>query len=247
MPACLLLLWEALVRLELVPLSQAAAPSAIAGRLASLVQSGILIRHAAWSFYRIILGVSLGGFAGALSGFWLARSKAADRLLSPTLHLLSGVPVVVWIPFWVMLFGTGELFKIGMAGVATYFLVHVQALGAVRSVERDYSELADIYEKSEYARVVHVLLPFATPALFTAIRTSLAFGWVVIFFVEYASAKQGSEGLGWFIADARSVGRVEDEFAGLLFLAVLAYLTDRAFGAFRRRLLAWSDSDENSE
>ena len=76
----------------------------------------------------------------------------ADRFFSPTLYLLAGIPVVVWIPFWVMFFGTEELFKIAMAAITTYFLVHVQAFQAFRSVQKDYSELAEIYEEGRIKR-----------------------------------------------------------------------------------------------
>ncbi|MDP1590271.1 MAG: ABC transporter permease [Prosthecobacter sp.] len=237
--------WEWLVRSGAIPASQSAAPSDIAGRVWHLTATGPLARHAAFSLFRIIAGVVVGTLLGVFTSAIVARWRLGDRLFSPTIQLLSGIPVVIWIPFWVMLFGTGEVFKVGMAAVATYFLVHMHTLHAFRLVERDYAELAEMYEKSNLQRVAHVLLPFATPGIFTAIRTSMAFAWIVIFFVEYASARHGSEGLGWFIADARSIGRVEDEFAGLIILGMIAYGADRAVGAIQRHLLVWSDTEEN--
>ena len=245
-PITLLLAWEAVVRFELVPPSQAAAPSAVADRLVALVLTGTLLKHTCVSLVRIGVGLLIGASAGIVSGILLATSRMADRLFSPTLHLLAGIPVVIWIPFWVMFFGTAEAFKIAMAAISTFFLVHLYTFMGVRSVGRGYLELAAIYEKTTWEKIHEVLLPSAAPAIFSSIRTSLAFCWVVIFFVEYASAKQGSEGLGWFIADSRQVGRIEEEFAGLLFLGLVAFLTDKVLGTLQRQMLKWSDTLENS-
>jgi sulfonate transport system permease protein len=243
-PLLLVTAWEVVVRAQLVPPSQAAAPSEVLARLGRLLVSGVLPNHGLHSLSRLLAGVAIGVIAGILSSMYLAKSRIADRLFSPTVQLLAGVPVVVWIPFWVMFFGTGEAFKISMVAISTFFLVHFHSFVALRAVERDYMELADIYEKSYWEKVHDVLLPSSAPAMLTATRTALAFGWVVIFFVEYASARQGSEGLGWFIADARAVGKVEEEFAGLLFLAVLAFVADWLLAKLQRRLIRWSDSLE---
>jgi sulfonate transport system permease protein len=245
LPVLLIAGWEIIVRAGLVPPSQSAAPSVVALRLARLVGSGELPRHGSHSLIRLLVGVVVGGLLGVVSSMYLVKSRLADYLVSPTIQLLAGIPVVVWIPFWVMFFGTGEEFKIAMVAISTFFLVHFHSFVALRSVQRDYMELADIYEKSYWEKVRDVLLPSAAPAILTATRTALAFGWVVIFFVEYASARHGSEGLGWFIADARAVGKVEEEFSGLLFLAILAFITDWLIAKIQRHFARWSDSLEH--
>lgn len=245
LPTLLVTGWQILVRTEMVPPSQAAAPSDVIVQLSRLVVMGILPNHGVHSLVRLLSGVLIGAVAGVLTSLYLAKSRIAEQLFSPTVQILAGVPVVVWIPFWVMFFGTGEAFKIAMVAISTFFIVHFHSFVALRSVERDYMELADIYEKSYLEKVCDVLLPSSAPAILTALRTALAFGWVVIFFVEYASARHGSEGLGWFIADARAVGKVEEEFSGLLFLAILAFVTDWLIAKVQRHLVRWSNSLED--
>ncbi|MEN6427281.1 MAG: ABC transporter permease [Phycisphaerales bacterium] len=245
-PMSLIVGWECIVRLELVPPSQAAAPSAVIVCLASLLAKGTLLKHACYSMGRIAAGVLIGSSIGVSSGVFLGTSRTADRLFSPTVQLLAGVPVVVWIPFWVMFFGTDEAFKIAMAAISTFFLVHLNTFGGVRSTGRHYLELADIYEKGAWEKIREILLPSAAPAILNSIRMSLILCWVVIFFVEYASARHGAEGLGWFIADSRQVGKIEEEFAGLLFLGLIAYFSDRLLSAVQRRALSWSDTLETA-
>jgi sulfonate transport system permease protein len=144
LPILLVAGWEIIVRAELVPPSQSAAPSTVAIRLAHLMISGVLPIHGAHSLLRLIAGVAVGGVAGVVTSMYLAKSRLADQVFSPTVQLLAGIPVVVWIPFWVMFFGTGEEFKIAMVAISTFFLVHFHSFVALRSVHRDYMELADI-------------------------------------------------------------------------------------------------------
>lgn len=240
-PVSLLAIWEVAVRLHVLPSSQAAAPTSVILTMVKLISSGALLRHALTSIYRIAAGLTIGTMSGVLSGVAIARSSIADRLLSPTIQLFAGIPVVVWIPFWVMLLGTDEAFKISMAAITTFFLVHLQTYTAVRGVGRPYLELAALYEKSHTEQLREVLLPSTAPAILTGVRTSLALCWVVVFFVEYASARYGSEGLGWFIADARQMGRIEQQFAGLLFLGFIAFAVDRVVGFVQTTLTRWTD------
>lgn len=245
-PLILLIAWEAVVRAKLIPPSQSAAPSAVIARLFVLFFDGVLVSHAFYSLLRLLAGVSLGAILGISTSVLIINSRIADRLFSPTVQLLAGVPVVLWIPFCVMFFGTEEAFRISLIAISTFFLIHSSTYLAMLATGKKYIELAEVYEKSVGERIWHIFLPAAAPAIFTAMRIAFALGWIVIFFVEYASSERGKEGLGWFIADTRQVGRIEDQFAGLLLLALIAFSIDKFLGFIQRRFLDWSDTVEST-
>ena len=64
-----------------------------------------------------------------------------------------------------------------------------------------------------------------------------------MFFVEYSSAKAGSQGLGWFIADARALGRIEDEYAGVVVLGTIGYLSDKLVLKIKEKTLPWNQEN----
>jgi len=245
LPTAVLLVWETAARMGLLPKSHSAPPSVVVYHLAHLLYTSALPMHLLYSMGRLLGGLVFGTVLGVFSGVILGSCRTADKLFSPTVGFLAGLPVVVWMPFWIILLGSGEGFKIGLSLTATYFLVHVHTFQAVRVVGLRYIELAEMYEKSLYERIRHILLPSAIPSILTASRIAIAIGWIVIFFVEFAAAREGSEGLGWFIADARQVGRVEDELAGFLLLGVAGFLMDRAVSFLQRRVSMWSDAFES--
>lgn len=245
-PTILIFLWEITVRGDLFPPSLSASPSQILIKLFDLLISGVIIKHTIYSLKRLIIGVSLGTLAGVLSGLIIGQSQKADKLFSPMMRFMSPVPVVFWIPFAVMFFGTGEYFKTALAAIVAFFIIHIHTYQAIRSVEMDYIELSSIYEKSYFEKVWHIFLPSALPEILTGSRIVFALGWVVIFFVEYGTAKQGIEGLGWFVQDARAVGKVEDQFAGVILLALMGFLVDKAIVEIQKRKLKWSDTIDMS-
>lgn len=243
-PLALILTWELATRENLLPPSQSAAPSEVIQKLINLLISGELVRQALYSCLRLLTGVALGTFLGICSGLLLAYSRKADRLLSPTMQFLAPIPAIVWIPFLIMFFGIGETSKLALIVLCVFFLLHINTFQAVQAVERDYVELADVYEKNYWSKLWHVFLPSAAPGILTALRVSLALGWIVLFVVEYGYSNQKDGGLGWFIANARGFGRVDDQFAGVVLLGGIGFLLDRLVAYVQKRILIWRDSFE---
>lgn len=252
-PILLLLLWElsaraiVLPKFMCLPPSLSAPPSRIIVELLSLLFRDILAKHAFYSIYRLTLAVSIGALIGIVSGMLIGQIDIANRIFTPFIQIIAPIPVVVWMPFAVMAFGTGEAYKISIGIIASFLIVHMHSFLAVRHIKRDYLELAEIYEKNMIAKVFHVYLPASSPSIFAAIRVSLAIGWIVIFLVEYASAREGTQGLGWFIRDARSTGKVEQEYAGVILLAFIGYVVDVSVYRIQRLNLKWMDIQDEEE
>ena len=247
LPAALLSLWEISARAGWLPPSLSASPSAVAINIVRLLWSGPLLSHLGYSLLRILTAVTIAAAVGVLSGICLTQSQRLDTLVSPTLQFLAPVPVVAWMPFVILFFGAGEAYKIILAALAGFLIIHLHTYQAIRAIGREYIELSQMYECDIVERVRHVLLPAALPGIFVGLRLTLAIAWIVIFFVEFGSATQGSEGLGWFIADSRALGRVEDEYAGVVVLGVVGYLTDRLMAKLQAHSLRWSDTARGAE
>lgn len=242
LPLTIIALLETTVRMGLFPSSLSAAPSTIVVVLYERIADGVLVKHTLLSGYRITLGVTSGALAGLALGMVAAISRRVDDFLSPTIGFLAPIPAVVWLPFSIMLFGTGEVYKISLASFVTFLLVYMQTFQGVRHIPKQYIELAQMYDKSPWELVLRVLLPASLPSCVTGLRVAIAISWIAIFFVEYSSAEKNLGGLGWFIADAREVGRVEDQFAGVLILGIVGYLSDTLVVAWQKSRLSWSST-----
>jgi sulfonate transport system permease protein len=240
LPFLVVVLWETLARLEAFPPSLTAPPTIIIRNLHQLiVYNGILI-SVLYSIGRLLIGVFLGSIIGCCTGIYLTQSVGANKLLSPFLSFLAPIPIVVWIPFVIMVFGTGEWFKLVLISLVAFFMIHIAVYQSVRSINRDILEIAAIYEKGFWYKVWNIFLPSSLPNILIYLRVVFAIGWVIIFFVEYGIAEQGTEGLGWFITDARVLGRIEDEFSGVFLLAFLGLLIDFILLFIHKRVTRWT-------
>lgn len=245
LPLVLLGVWQVAVSKGWLAASQSASPSAVFTTMLALLVNGDFIRAVLTSLSKLGGGVFLGATLGTISGTLVAYVPVARRSVGPLLAFLAGIPVVIWIPFWIMMFGVGQSFHIALVAIATFFLVYSVAFSSTRRASSAYLELLQLYEKSRLYALIKIYLPASAAQSFLALRLSFAFGWIVIFFVEGAVSEMGSEGLGWFISNARAVGRVEQEFAGLLVLGSLALIIDALLSQAQRHVLTWSDAVES--
>ncbi len=240
-PVLVICLWELLVRVEFFPPALSAAPTSIFIKLLKLTEDGTILRHSFFSLIRIIGGVAIGSLIGILVGLVLSQIKKIDNYFSPFLTFLAPIPIVVWIPFAIMFFGTSELFKISLSALVAFFIIYLNIYQTLKTIDWQYIELSMIYEKSSYRKFKDILLPYALPSILTSLRLTVALSWVIIFFVEYGTAERGSEGLGWFISDARAIGRIDDQFAGVIVLAILGFVADRLLSNFQKSMIAWKN------
>lgn len=246
LPVFIIVVLEMSVRIGLFPPSLSAPPSAIIVVCFDRLADGVLLNHALLSIARIAIGVSIGAVGGLVLGMTAAISRRVDHCLSPTIGFFAPIPAVVWLPFSIMLFGTGEAYKISLPSFVTFLLVYIQTFQGVRRIPTQYIELARMYEKSTYELVTRILVPASLPSCMTGLRVALAISWIAIFFVEYSSAEKDLGGLGWFIAEAREVGRIEDQFAGVLILGVVGYVSDIFLTVWQQSRLNWSSTLEDT-
>ena len=243
-PTVLLLLWELAHSQGGLPPSLSASPTSIFVNAFDLLfkEDFRLSIHLGFSLIRIAVAVTTGAIAGVIAGISLHQISFLDNLLSPLLKFISPSPVVVWMPFVVLFVGAGEAYKLVLGAIATFLIVQSHVYAGVASISNDMIELARVYGLTPYQKLRHFIFPAVAPMFFVGLRLSLAIAWIVLFFVEFGSATQGSEGLGWFIANARAVGRVEDEYAGVFVLGAAGFASDFLMHSWQCWSLRWSDT-----
>jgi len=241
-PVALLLFWYWLYSAKGKSNSFVASPLDVLGTL--LRNLSAFGHNARLSLGRLLAGVALGTVLGAASGLALARLALLRTLLSPTLQTLSSIPFMVLIPFFLMIFGFGEGFRISVITASTFLLVNAQAFHAVRQLNPYYFQLAAIYEKSTWQLVKQVLVPASLPAVVTALRFSLLLAWLAVALAEKAVAEWPNGGLGYYILRAKEQGQYPDMFASVIVLALLAWMLDQIVSWMQRQVSRWLDTVE---
>ena len=86
-------------------------------------------------------------------------------------------------------------------------------------------------------RVVRVIVPAASPAIFTGLRLSMGVAWVLVVVAEFIGVRSG---LGYLLFDAYQFFAPHVMLAAMVSIGLLGYISDRLLLLIRRRLLAWN-------
>mgnify|MGYP001545242528 FL=1 len=172
------------------------------------------------------------GFAAGLVIHALPRLR---RAVEPLLAAYYGVPVFVFYPLLVALFGLSivPLVIIGAAfGLAAMTISTVSGLDRVPRV---LLKLARVHHLSRAAEVFLVILPAATPYLFTGVKLALAYSFIGVLAGEFILSNGG---LGFAISDAYDSFETNRMYALMLFVLVLAIALNMMLHLWERRLMA---------
>lgn len=238
LPAALLLLAEAAVRLGWVAPNLLPAPSDVLATLRQLAGQGLLA-HIGVSSLRVACGFALGAGLALGLGTLVGLSRVAEAVLTPSFQALRAIPSLAWVPLLLLWLGIDEAPKIALIAIGAFFPVYMGVASGFRDVDRKLVEVARLRGLGELALARRVLLPAALPAVLTGLRNGLSLAWMFMVAAELIAASQG---LGYLLTDGRETSRADIVLAAILLLALLGKLSDSLMARLERRALHWRDS-----
>jgi NitT/TauT family transport system permease protein len=233
------LLWKAIVVVGNYPPFILPAPEVVARRFVEAWTDGTMAPHAWATLSEIGLGFALGAAMAVGFGYLLARSRLAERLLSPYIVAAQATPILVLAPLLVLWLGTGLAAKVVICALIVFFPVAVATMVGIRSVDARLLELGRALRATHWQLLRHLELPAALPQILGGMRVGVTLAVIGAIVGEWAGADRG---LGVLVNIAR--GSMFDfplMFATLatiggiaVVLYVLVLLVERALvGAWR--------------
>jgi NitT/TauT family transport system permease protein len=199
--------------------------------------SATLVTHLLASMSRVYGGFALAAAFALPIGLLIGRIPAARMLLDPFLQLMRPIPVTAWLPLSMILFGLGAKSAFALVCLGAFYPILLNTVFGVRSVDPRLFEAAAMLGCTGNAQFFKIVLPAATPSIFTGLRLGLGLAWFVIVVGEMTGVPQG---LGAVIMDARTLSRTDLVICGMIVIGVAGYLSDRVVVAVGNRLLRWS-------
>jgi NitT/TauT family transport system permease protein len=242
-PLLLLAFWQVATTLQwtmLIP-----TPYQVAEYMVDFAKGGIyddaysatLTTHLLASMSRVYGGFALAALFALPLGVMIGRIPTARMLLDPFLQLMRPIPVTAWLPLSMILFGLGAKSAFALVCLGAFYPILLNTVFGVRSVDPKLFEAASMLGCKGNAQFFKVVLPAATPSIFTGLRLGLGLAWFVIVVGEMTGVPQG---LGAVIMDARTLSRTDLVICGMIVIGVAGFLSDRVVVAVGNRLLRWS-------
>lgn len=224
--------WQAGARVygpEIVP-----GPRATWNGALELIADGTLLQYIRISLFRVLVGWSLGSLLAIPIGLVVGRVAAIRMFAEPVLNFIRFIPPIAFITLFLVWFGIGEKSKIALIMYATLFIVVINTMTGVLSVEEDKIRAARSMGASEWQILLYVIIPATVPYMFTGVRLAMGTSFMAIIGAEMIAS---NEGVGYLIWNSRLFFRTDWIFVGLISLGLMGFATDRLTAWIGRKML----------
>jgi NitT/TauT family transport system permease protein len=236
-PALILLAWEALSRSKTIDPRFWPAPSSLWETARDLVVEDDLLRDIWVSTMRITAGFLLGAIPGVALGLLMGLFWPVRVFVMPIAAAIYAIPKIAILPLVIIAFGIGEWSKIFVVAISIFFLVVLNTMTGVLTIDRLYPDVAQNFGASRTQIFLTVALPGALPSIFTGLRLALGFSLIVIVGTEFLAAK---EGVGHLIWQSYQTFAIKKMYVGLVITGLMGWGMTLLLDAIERRALPWN-------
>jgi ABC-type nitrate/sulfonate/bicarbonate transport system permease component len=233
--ACLLAVWEVIVRAGVVDALLLPAPSDIAQSLwedRALLAPDLLV-----TTWEVVVGLVAALVLGAGLAVAMHLVPAVERALRPLVVGSQAVPIPVIAPLVVFVLGFGLAPKILIVALVCFFPVVVNVADGLRDSDPDARRVLRALEATRWQRLRFLDGPSALPSAFTGMKIAAAVGVIGAVLAEGAGS---TSGLGHLVVTANGQLESARAFAATALLIAEAVALYALFAALERRLVAWS-------
>ncbi len=237
-----LLLWEILPASSLVDHQFIPRFSAVSAAIWNLIVNGDLSTHIRISLIRAYIGlfvaIVVGLPLGLLLGGWFPRIQQATE---PLLELFAQANPVILAHVIIFFLGIGEAAKTFIIAWLCIWPITFSTISGIRTVDPSVLKAARSMGLGRWRLFVQVILPSSAPSIFTGLRLSTAYAFLMLIASEMMGS---SNGLGWFVIQSQENYHIVWIFAGATVITFLAVVTDALINLLQNRIAFWSDAQQ---
>lgn len=236
-PLILIILWQTAANGGVINVQLFPSPAKIWQAFLKSIETGKLQENIFISMERVLIGYFYGAVLGVVVGVLLGLSKKAYRLFSFLLEILRPIPIIAWVPVLIMILGIGEISKIIVIMIGSFWSIFLNTYDGVRSVDSKYLEVADMFMKKRNETVFRVIIPAALPNIFTGLRIGVGSAWISVIGAELIAS---SAGLGYMISYSREMAQPANMYVSVFIIGVIGYLINVILKLVEKKALKWN-------
>jgi NitT/TauT family transport system permease protein len=233
--ALLLLSWQVLFSLQLIPDYLFPSPMQVARRMWELGADNYLWPSIKATFERMAVGFAVSAVAGLLIGLVMGVSQIVNSCLRSLFLGLQTLPTAAWVPVSLLLFGLSD------QGI--YFVIIMSSAPAMAIATSDgiqqipviYLRVARTLGTPAYLMPTRVMFPAALPNIVTGLKLGWTLAWHGGVSAELIKS---TIGIGFLLQMGRELND-SAQVIGIMILTILfGVLLDRFFfGLIQKRIL----------
>ena len=193
--------------------------------------NGAIVKTLSNTVVALLLALSIGIVVGAV----LHRWRALRDTLDPLFATYYAVPVFAFYPFFIVVFGLGDLPQVLIAFMLGVVAVIVNTLNGLDRVPQVLLKTARIMQMSPVDTALRMTLPSAGPHLVTGVKLAVAYSFIGVIGSEFIMSRGG---IGYEISFAYANFDNATMYPLILLILLASVAINGVLSRYEQRLLA---------
>ncbi|WP_432974081.1 ABC transporter permease [Dactylosporangium sp. CA-233914] len=231
--------WSAVVAAGVVPASGLPSPLAVSQALWGLLNDADFVREYVDTLSTWAVSLGLAAVISVPVGLLIGYFKPLAQASALVIDIGRALPVVTLIPAAIVVIGLGPQMKISVVAFSVFWIILVNTMYGVRSVEPLTLKVARALHFGRLETIRRVLLPATLPYVVTGIRVATGIAFVVTLSAELLGA---TSGVGTVLVSYQEAQRVDSVYAGVLAVSITGMVLNISAQLVERRVIRWRPS-----
>jgi ABC-type nitrate/sulfonate/bicarbonate transport system permease component len=217
--AALLLGWYGITVSGLVSPFFLPNPLAVLDMFAQIIVTGEALPDVKTTFSEVAVAFPLAALTGTVVGYLVSTSRYAVRVFEPLFAGFFAIPIIVFYPLSVLLFGIGPESKIAHGMIFGFFPIVLNTIQGFSTVDPQILRFAHSTGASRLRILTRIMLPAALPTMLTGYRIGFVLCFLGIIGGETIASLAGlGHRIIWYAEALQTVKM----FAYIIFVILLA-------------------------
>ncbi|WP_428102102.1 ABC transporter permease [Candidatus Rariloculus sp.] len=209
-------------------------PSEMVVGLGTLFAAGEMRDQIAQTLINVAAALASAVVVGFLVGAGLFAVPRARRVVDPLLASYYAIPIIVFYPFFIVVFGLNRYPQIAIGFLLAVVAMIINTLNGFDRVPQVLLKTARVMRLGRVATIRRVILPFATLYVFTGLKLAVAYAFIGVIAAEFILS---GEGIGYEIAFAFNNFDNRVMYPLILLVLVISSAINMALYVWERRFL----------
>ena len=187
--------------------------------------------------WRVVGGFVLAAVLAVPLGIAMGTYRPIGAFFEPFVSFARYLPASAFIPLLILWAGIGELQKLLVIFIGSFFQLVLMVTVIVGNARTDLVEAAYTLGAKDAGIVRRVLLPGAAPDIAETLRLVLGWAWTYVIVAELIGS---SSGIGHMITDSQALLNTGQIIFGIIVIGVIGLISDFLFKWANQRLYPWS-------
>ncbi len=211
-------------------------PTDVFVAMVAMVMNGEIFVNAGWSLLRVLLGFAVAAVIAIPLGVAMGWSSEISLVVDPIIEIIRPIPPIAWIGLALLWFGLGLNSAIFLVFIGAFFPILLNTVAGVRNVDKKLIEVAYTFGANDWNVLRKVVLPAASPTIYTGLRVGMGIGWMCVVAAEMIAVKYG---LGNLILEASNFLQTDRVMVGMITIGLLGLAINYIFQVIGDRIFKW--------